>query len=182
MPESARNVPVPALWLAAAASENRFPAVPNKLSRDFRVYKTNDNSMKHLLLLCILSAISLTPAGAQSADTNRQARRNLVVKEWNTDAKASVKWLDRITVYNEKGEKIEETEYTRHGQLWRQTFTYDDNGKVLVNTLYDSKDKVELIRKFEYNEDQTRKKQYNYLPNGTLQTVKVFEYSHSDQP
>jgi hypothetical protein len=39
---------------------------------------------------------------------------------------------------------------------------------------------VSIVRKYEYNEDLTKKRQYNYLPNGTLQTVKTFEYSYSD--
>lgn len=139
--------------------------------------------MKALLISCIFSLCLLLPAAAQLDEATmarRQARKNLVIREWNTDARTNVKWLDRVTTYNDKGEKIEEIEYNRQGQIWRETFEYDSNGKIAVNTLYDSKNKVELVRKYEYNADMTKKKQYNYLPNGTLQTVKVFEYSYSE--
>ena len=31
------------------------------------------------------------------------------------------------------------------------------------------------IKKFEYNEDGTKKRQLNYYPNGKLESVKTFE-------
>ena len=45
---------------------------------------------------------------------------------------------------------------------------------------YDDRNKPVLIKKYEYNTDGTKKKQYNYAPNGKLMTVKVFEYVVSD--
>ena len=39
-----------------------------------------------------------------------------------------------------------------------------------------SMNKPVRIRKYEWNADGTKKKQYNYAPNGKLQSVKVFEY------
>ena len=51
----------------------------------------------------------------------------------------------------------------------------------MSETRYNDKDKVVYVRKFEYNEDGTRKKQYTYLPNGKLHTIKIFEYSRSDE-
>lgn len=107
----------------------------------------------------------------------RESRKNLVVKEWNTDAKAKTKWLDRVTTYDEQGRKIEEIEYTKVGQKWRETFEYGTNGRVVKNTVYDERDKVVQVRKFEYNTDGTKKKQFNYTPSGKLETIKVFEYS-----
>ena len=41
---------------------------------------------------------------------------------------------------------------------------------------YDDRNKPVRIRKYEWNADGTKKKQYNYAPNGKLQSVKVFEY------
>ncbi|MBQ4434159.1 MAG: hypothetical protein II894_08405 [Bacteroidales bacterium] len=42
--------------------------------------------------------------------------------------------------------------------------------------VYDSRNKPVRIRKFEYNADGSKKKQYNYLPSGKLESTKVFEY------
>ena len=139
--------------------------------------------MKRILSLCIAAMLCCIPAAAQldaATMAKRQARKNLVIREWNTDAKSNVRWLDHVTTYNDKGEKIEEIEYNQYGQVWCETYEYDANGKISVNTRYDDKNKVSLVRKYEYNEDLTKKRQYNYLPNGTLQTVKTFEYSYSD--
>ena len=108
-----------------------------------------------------------------------QRRENMVVKEWNTDQKSKAKWLDRITTYNDKGEKTEEIEYSRYGQNWRKTYVYDDAGHIIKETEYDERDKVAVVRKYEYNDDDTKKKQYNYAPNGRLLTVKIFEYERT---
>ncbi len=108
----------------------------------------------------------------------RNARRNMIVREWNTDAKTKTKWLDHVTVYDGEGRKIEEIEYNQYGQSWRETYKYDPvTGKISEDIRYDGKDKATLIRKYEYNPDGTRKKQYNYKPNGKLKTVKVYEYT-----
>jgi len=140
--------------------------------------------MKKLLLLCILLLpIFSVNAYAQLDEATmakREARKNLVIKEWNTDPKTKSKWLDRVTTYDDKGRKIEEIEYTRYGQKWRETFEYGANDKIAKDVLYNEKDKVALVRKYEYNSDGTKKKQYNYTPNGKLETVKVFEYSTTE--
>ena len=106
-----------------------------------------------------------------------QRRENLTVKEWNTDARTRTKWLDRVTVYDSRGRKIEETEYNQYGQAWRETYEFNEQDQKIRETRYNDKDKVAYVRKFEYNPDGTRKKQYTYAPNGKLQTTKVFEYS-----
>lgn len=126
-----------------------------------------------LSLLCFSTYAQLDPATM----AKRQARKNLVIREWNTDAKTQTKWLDRVTTYDDQGRKIEEIEYTRYGQKWRETFEYGANGKISKNVVYNEKNKPSAIRKYEYNADGTKKKQYNYAPNGKLQTVKVFEYT-----
>ena len=108
----------------------------------------------------------------------REKRKNLTVKEWNTNDKTHTRWLDRITVYDEQGRKIEEIEYATYGQKWRITYEYTDSvgGKVLREVEYNDKNKPVRIRKYEYNPNGTKAKQYNYLPNGKLESVKVFEY------
>lgn len=133
------------------------------------------------ILLALTAAFALNAQELDPATlAKREARRNLTVKEWNTDAKTKTRWLDRQTTYDSQGRKIEEVEFATYGQKWRQTYEYGTNGRVVKEIEYDAKNKPVRIRKYEWNEDGTRKKQYNYAPNGKLLTVKVFEYIFSD--
>lgn len=140
--------------------------------------------MKRIItLLLLLTSVFSVNAFAQLDEATmakREARKNLVIREWNTDSKTQTKWLDRVTTYDDKGRKTEEIEYTKYGQKWRETFDYGSNGRISKDVFYNEKNKVELVRKYEYNADGTKKKQYNYSPNGKLQTVKVFEYVTTD--
>ncbi len=111
----------------------------------------------------------------------RAKRKNLTIREWNTDAKAKTRWLDHIAVYDSLGRKVEEIEYATYGQVQRITVEYDAEGFVSREVVYNDKDKPVRIRKYEYNDNGTKKKQYNYLPNGKLYSVKVFEYAFSDE-
>ena len=52
----------------------------------------------------------------------REARKNLTVKEWNTDARTKTRWLDRETTYDSQGRKVEVIEYASYGQKWRETY------------------------------------------------------------
>lgn len=137
--------------------------------------------MKKILML-LLAAFIAFPSylSAQELDAatlaKRAGRKNLTIKEWNTDAKTKTRWLDRVTTYDSEGRKIEQIEYASYGQKWRETYEYGENGRVVREVEYDDRDKPKSIRKYEYNEDGTKKKQYNYAPNGRLQTIKVFEY------
>ena len=140
--------------------------------------------MKRVLILAILFLTAFSGFASAQSRLNeatlakREARKNLVIKEWNTDAKSKTKWLDRITKYDDQGRKIEEIEYNQYGMAWREVFEYDPVvDKISKETKYNSKNKPILVRKYEYDEDGTRKKQYNYSPNGKLLTIKVFEYS-----
>ena len=112
------------------------------------------------LIYAIAILVACLSASAQELDpatlAKREARKNLVVKEWNTDARTKTRWLDRVTKYDSLGRKIEEIEYASYGQKWR--------------------DKPVRIRKYEWNTNGTKKKQYNYAPNGKLLSIKVFEY------
>ena len=140
--------------------------------------------MKRILYitLCLLMAgvamgqSMLTPEQL----AKREKRKNLTVKEWNTDNKTKTRWLDRVKVYDSEGRCIEEIEYATYGQKWRITSTYDDKtGKVKEEVEYNDHNKPVRIRKYEWNKDGTKAKQYNYLPNGKLYSVKVFEYIFS---
>lgn len=138
--------------------------------------------MKKIIVLLAVALMGM-PAFAQQSDDyvklKLQRRENLTIREWNTDAKSKTRWLDHVTTYNDRGEKVEEIEYTQYGQKWRETFEYDSNGLIVKDTRYNEKDKVELVRRYEYNADGTKKKQYNYAPTGKLLTIKVFEYERS---
>lgn len=111
----------------------------------------------------------------------RAKRKNLTVKEWNTDATSRTKWLDHLTVYDNEGRKIEEIEYAVYGQVERVVTEYNEQGQVSREVVYNDKNKPIRIRKYEYNEDGTKHKQLNYLPNGKLYSVKVFEYNFSEE-
>ena len=136
------------------------------------------------LLTCLLIA---STAVAQSLLTpeqlaKREKRKNLTVKEWNTDSKTGARWLDHVKVYDSQGRCIEEIEYASYGQKSRVTSKYDDEtGKVVEEVEYNDRNRVVRIRKYEWNENGTKAKQYNYLPNGKLYSVKVFEYLFSDK-
>jgi hypothetical protein len=137
--------------------------------------------MKRLLFLTFIAFLAMPVAlSAQELDAatiaKREGRKNLTVKEWNTDAKTKTRWLDRVTTYDAEGRKIEQIEYASYGQKWRETYEYGEHGRVVREVEYDDRDKPKSIRKYEYNSDGTKKKQYNYAPNGRLQTIKVFEY------
>ena len=117
---------------------------------------------------------------ARTEQEKRDARKNLVVKETNADAKGKRQWTDHLTVWNEYGYKIEEIEYAVYGQSERVTFEYDSNWRCIRENVYNDKNKLVRIRKFEYNEDGRKKVQYNYLPDGKLYSTKIFEYSFKD--
>lgn len=131
-----------------------------------------------ILSLSILLHCQVCDAQELDAATlaKRAGRRNLTVKEWNTDAKSKTRWLDRVTVYDGQGRKTEQIEYASYGQKWRETYEYGEDGRVCREVEYDDRDKPKTVKKYEYNADGTKKKQYNYAPNGKLVSIKVFEY------
>ena len=112
-------------------------------------------------------------------EEKRAMRKGLVVKEMNTDASGKKKWLDHLTVWDENGYKVEEIEYAVYGQLERITFEYDYKiGKCIRENVYNDKNKLYRIRKYEYLDNGRKKIQYNYQPNGKLYSTKIFEYSY----
>ena len=139
--------------------------------------------MRRIVCIIILVFAALSSWAQISPETlaKREKRKNLTVKEWNTDAKSKTRWLDHVTTYDSQGRKVEEIEYATYGQRQRVTFEYDDTtGKVIKEVVYNDRNTVVRIRKYEWNENGTKAKQYNYLPNGKLYSVKVFEYIFND--
>ena len=142
--------------------------------------------MKRIISIFVLSLFTFH-LSAQSLLTpeqlaKRERHKNLTVKEWNTDDKTKTRWLDRIKVYDSQGRCVEEIEYATYGQKWRVTSKYDDvTGKVIEEVEYNDRNRPTRIKKYEWNENGTKAKQYNYLPNGKLFSVKVYEYIFSDK-
>jgi len=139
--------------------------------------------MKKLVLIMALVAFGVgafAQSVSESTIVKRENRKGMVLKEWNTAAGDKRAFLDRVTTYDEMGRKIEEIEYATYGQKWRIVFEYPENSditaKVTREIEYNDRDKVVRIRKYEYNEDGTKKCQKNYYPNGKLEAVKTFEY------
>lgn len=125
------------------------------------------------------------PPAASQAQTpfltpeeKREFRKNLVVKEMNADAKGKRQWMDHLTVWDENGFKLEEIEYAVYGQRERVTFEYDETGICIRENVYNDKNKLYRIRKYEYLPNGRKKIQYNYNPDGKLYSTKVYEYSY----
>ena len=137
--------------------------------------------MKKLLTLIALIVAFIAPAIAQ--DTGQKInKKNLVIKEWTTDPSNGKKMLDRVTTYNSDGKKVEEIEYGSDGQKWRKRYEYAPgaDGKCLKESVYDERNRLNTVKKYEYNEFGRKKTQYNYNAKGKLLTVKVFEYITED--
>lgn len=140
--------------------------------------------MNKVFMSVLLTTISIASFAQLSPETiaKRERHKNLIVKEWNKDAKGKNGWLDHVTTYDDKGRKIEEIEYANYGMRERVVSFYEESTheKVTKEVVYDARNKPYRIRKFEYNSDGTRKRQYNYMPNGKLYSVKNFEYIFED--
>ena len=138
--------------------------------------------MKRLFLVLAFLVIGFGVMAQSVSDATivkRENRKGMVLKEWNTPAGDKRAFLDRKTTYDALGRKVEEIEYASYGQKWRVVSEYPANSditaKVVREIEYNDRDKVVRIRKFEYNEDGSKKCQKNYYPNGKLESVKTFE-------
>lgn len=119
-------------------------------------------------------------APPRTIEEKREQRKNMHVKEINTDAKGKRQWLDRTAVWDENGLKLEDIEYAVYGQKERVTYQYDKTGKCIREDVYNDKNKLYRIRKYEYHPNGRKKIQYNYNPDGKLYSTKLFEYTFKD--
>ncbi len=123
----------------------------------------------------------LAASGAFAQETTQKInKKNLVIKEWNTDANSKTRILDHVTTYNADGKKLEEIEYNSDGQKWRKRYEYDAAGKVIKESVYDERNRLDNYKKFEYNEFGRKKIQYTYTAKGKLKSIKVYEYIAED--
>lgn len=134
------------------------------------------------MLVCGLGASAQSVT--EGTILKRESRKGMTVKEWNTPSGSKQAFLDHVTTYDSMGRKIEEIEYASYGQKSRVVSEYpagsDVTAKVSREIEYNDRDKVVRIRKFEYNDDGSKRRQLNYYPNGKLESVKVFEYIPKD--
>ncbi len=133
--------------------------------------------MKRIIL--ILSLLLLAQS-IQAQEAKSQDKSGLVVKEWNTDVGSEQKRLDRVTTYNSLGRKHEEIEYGKDGQKWRKRYEYDGGGKLLRVLVYGHNDKLDNVRKFEFDELGRKKTEYVYDSKGKLRRIKYYEYGRRD--
>ena len=137
--------------------------------------------MKRLILIAAAMLLVLPGTFAQEQEAApRINKKNLVIKEWNTDARSNHRVLDHQTIFNADGRKVEETEYNSEGQKWRKRYEYGENGKVSRELVYNDRNRLYSVKKFEYNEFGRKKTQYTYDAKGRLKTIKVFEYITED--
>jgi len=136
----------------------------------------------YLLAVTMLAALAFSsaPLRAQEA-TQKINKKNLVIKEWNTDVKSGAKFLDHVTTYSAEGLKLEEIEYNSEGQKWRERYEYGENGKVAKTMIYDGRNKLVSIKTYEYNVYGRKKTTYTYNPKGKLVTTKSYEYLIQDE-
>ncbi len=135
--------------------------------------------MKKIVLMAF-AALMLIPAAGAQEPVQKINKKNLVIKEWNTDPKGGNRTLDHMTTYNAEGKKIEEVEYGTSGQKWRKRYEYGPDNRVSRELVYDEFNRLQTIKKIEYNEFGRKKIQYTYNAKGKLLTVKNFEYLAQD--
>ena len=135
--------------------------------------------MKRLLTLAV-TALLLIPGAWAQENTPKINKKNLVIKEWNTDSKGTNKVLDHVTTFSPEGKKIEEIEYSTTGQKWRKRFEYGPDGKVSRELVYDDRNKLQTYKTFEWNEFSRKKVQYTYSAKGRLLSIKHYEYIAQD--
>lgn len=135
--------------------------------------------MKKILII-VFAALLLIPAAGAQEPVQKINKKNLVIKEWNTDPKGGNRTLDHMTTYNAEGKKIEEVEYGTSGQKWRKRYEYGPDNRVSRELVYDEFNRLQTIKKIEYNEFGRKKIQYTYNAKGKLLTVKNFEYLAQD--
>ena len=134
--------------------------------------------MKRLIILAAAALLFIPGAYAQEAP--KINKKNLVIKEWNTDPKGSSKVLDHVTTFSAEGKKIEEIEYNSDGQKWRKRFEYGPDGKLSKEFVYDFRNRLQTYKTFEWNEFSRKKVQYTYSAKGKLLSIKHYEYIAQD--
>ncbi len=135
--------------------------------------------MRNFIVSVLAILCAFIPLRAQET-SSKINKKNLVIKEWKTDARGGGKMLDHITTFNSEGRKCEETEYNSDGQKWRKRYEYGADGRVSRELVYDGNNRLVNIKKFEYTEFGRKKIQYTYDAKGRLKSIKNYEYIPGD--
>lgn len=133
---------------------------------------TEDNTM-------ILDSVTFSDTTFVDQDifpSKKINKKNLVVREWNTDVRTNVRMLDHVTTFNAEGQKIEEIEYNSEGQKWRERYEYGTNGKKVRELIYDGHNRLVQVKKYQYNEYGKKTITYTYNSQGKLISIKNYEY------
>lgn len=140
--------------------------------------------MRRLLYLIgaalLLTINAYAGSGLVLISDSKPGKSNLTVKEWNVDIATNQKVLDHLTIYNSSGKKIEECEYDSKGLKWKKKFEYGPDGKVSRILIYNSSDKLDNIRKFDFDNSGRKKTEYIYDAKGKLKKYKVYEYKSGE--
>lgn len=131
--------------------------------------------MKRIIFIAF-ALFGLAAVTAKAQEVEKPSKSNMTVKEWKVDAATNQKRLDHVTIYNEIGKKVEEIEYDGKGQKWRKKYEHGANGKIVRELVYNSANKLDNIRKFEFDELGRKKTEYVYDAKGKLKRYKVYEY------
>ncbi len=136
--------------------------------------------MRKIIVAALMALLLIPAAGAQDTLAVKINKKNLVIKEWNTEPRSGARVLDHVTTYSPEGKKIEEIEYSSDGQKWRKRFEYGADGKVSRELVYDGRNRLQTYKTFEYNEFSRKKVQYTYNAKGKLLSIKHYEYIAQD--
>ena len=108
-----------------------------------------------------------------------RAGKNLTVKEWKTTPDGKKSWVDHIEVYNQNGQLISESEYSDYGRnlAWRAEYEYNTAGQLVREVVYNERNKISKVRKFEYDSNGVCTRRLNYGANGILNSYRQFEFT-----
>ena len=133
-----------------------------------------------LTIIALISTVNSYGDNKERSQMAESAGKRLTVKEWKTTPDGKNSWVDHIEVYNEKGQLIEESEYGDYGRhlTWRSELMYNDKGQLVKEIVYNERNKVSKVRKFEYDSNGVCIRRLNYNANGTLNSYRKFEYNY----
>ena len=66
--------------------------------------------MRKIIVAALMALLLIPAAGAQDTLAVKINKKNLVIKEWNTEPRSGARVLDHVTTYSPEGKKIEEIE------------------------------------------------------------------------
>jgi uncharacterized membrane protein affecting hemolysin expression len=134
-----------------------------------------------LLILTVALLLSTFLAKADYPERSNVARnegKRMMVKEWKTTPDGRKRWVDHAEVYDAEGRLIEEAEYSDFGSrlAWRATYEYNDKGQLVVEYIYNERNKLDKYRKYEYDENGVCVRRLNYAADGKLNSYRQFEF------